>query len=514
MRQSLRLNLRSGTLALAAGLLLFVSAPFSSSRTEAPRVEVVQTSADLSQHLTRLADLQFRASTPRGLPVIHVDDRIRYQRVNAIGAAMTDASAWLLYDRLSSSRRAAVMNDLFGRAGLHLGFLRLPIGASDFTKHRTPYSYDDLPPGRTDPHLAGFSLAHDQAYIIPALRAALALNPQLKILAEPWSPPGWMKTNGSLDNRANAGILLGSAYAPFARYFVKFIQGYGRLGVPIAAITPQNEPTNPTRYPGLDLDSGGEAKLITFFLRQALHRAGLHIPIYGGDVGWDAQAVRNTSVIDGHTVVLQNGRDYVNTLITDAGTKVLSGISWHCYFGSPDVMTALHRAAPRLDQIVDECSPGIMPFSVPELMIASLRSWASTVALWNLALDPHGGPVQPPNRGCPSCTGVLTVDPRTGAVSFKPAYYQLGQLSSFIQPGARRLASDHFVSYTYPGAGIDVASQGLDDVALRNPDGSTVLLVNNNSNRKLGFAVQWHGLSFRYALAPQATTTFVWDRPT
>lgn len=508
------MNVRSGTLALAAGVLLFATAPFSSTHAAAPpRAEVVLTSGDLSQRMTRLPDLQFRRVKARGLPVIHVDDRVRYQRVTAIGAALTDTSAWLLYDRVSPSRRAAVMNDLFGAAGLHLGFLRLPMGASDFTKNRTPYSYDDLPPGRTDPQLLGFSLAHDQAYIIPVLRSVLAINPHVKILAEPWSPPAWMKTNDSLDNRANAGILRGSAYAPLARYIARFIQGYARLGIPISEIAPQNEPTNPTRYPGLDLDSGGEAQLITFFLRQALHRAGLHIPIYGGDVGWDTQAARNNSVINGHAVELQNGRDYVNSLISRAGTKVLSGISWHCYFGSPDVMTDLHRMAPRLDQIVDECSPGIMPFSIPELMIASLRNWASTVALWNLALDPRGGPVQPPNRGCPSCTGVLTVDERTGAVRFNAAYFQLGQLSSFMQPGAVRLKSEHFVSYNYAGRGIDVAGQGLDDVALGNPDGSKVLLVNNNSRSPIRFAVGWHGLSFSYSLEPQATVTFVWDRP-
>ena len=499
-------------LGVAGGLFVLAVSPERAAMSVSDRVEVIQTSETGSQRLTRLRDLTFGTSQPRGVPVINVDDRIRYQRITGFGAAMTDTSAWLLRDGLSSAARAAVLGDLFSVGGIHLNFLRVPMGASDFTKDGRPYSYDDLPPGRTDPRLLHFSMVHDEAYIVPALRQVLAINPHVEILADPWSPPAWMKANQSLGNQANRGVLLNSAYAPLARYFVKFIQAYARLGIPIASITPQNEPTNPTLYPGLDLDSASEAKLITHYLLPTLHGAGLHPTIYGGDVGVDADAAPYASVIDGERVELQSGRDYVTTLVGGGAVSALTGIAWHCYFGSPTVMSALHLVARRLDEIVDECSPAITPFSISELVISSMRNWASVVALWNLALDPHHGPVQPPNHGCPSCTGVVTVDEHRHTVSFSPAFFQLGQASAFVQPGAHRIKSEHFVTYSYRGRGTNLATPGLDDVAVLNPDGSKVLMAYNNSHSRARFAVEWRGRSFTYTLAANATVTFVWDR--
>ena len=142
-----------------------------------------------------------------------------------------------------------------------------------------------------------------------------------------------------------------------------------------------------------------------------------------------------------------------------------------------------------------------------------MRNWASAVNLWNLALNPLGQPVQPPNSGCPSCTAVVTVNEATHRVSFTLDYYQLGQVSKFVHPGAVRIASNTFVTYQYPGPGQNIASAGLDDVAFRNSDGSKVLVVYNNSSAGLPFAVRFHGRYFSALIAPGATETFVWDRP-
>jgi O-glycosyl hydrolase len=150
-----------------------------------------------------------------------------------------------------------------------------------------PYSYDDLPTGESDPSLADFSIAHDVPYIIPAVKQALATNPQLEILASPWSPPAWMKANDSLDNQNGQGSLLPSAFGSFADYLVKSIEAYEAAGVPIAAITPQNEPSSGqlgTSYPGLTLPEPDEARLIGVYLRPALRAADLDTQIYGGDL--------------------------------------------------------------------------------------------------------------------------------------------------------------------------------------------------------------------------------------
>jgi glucosylceramidase len=464
-------------------------------RADVKTVTVLQTSADLSQHLTRLPDKRFASRAARGPRVIRVDARRRYQRIAGFGAAMTDTAAWLLYDQLAPPARAAALRRLYGAGGIRLRFVRIPIGASDFTHDGTPYSYADVAPGSSDPALTTFSVAHDDAYIVPVLRQVRAINPRVKLLATPWSPPGWMKSNGSLDNIGNRAGLLPSAYQPLAEYFVRFLRDYARRGITIDAITPQNEPGLHAAYPGLNWPEPGQARWIVSNLAPALRAASLDTSIYGHDFTWAAHA-------------------YASRLAArPAVARAIAGLAWHCYYGNPRAMTELHARAPRLEQIVTECSPGISPGPTAEVLIASLRNWASTVMLWNIALDPSGGPVQ--NGGCRYCAGVVTVDGPTDAVRYGRDYYQLGQASSSIRPGARRIASNTFVTYnsTALDHGASYASAGLDNVAVANPDGSTVMLVFNNSSRPERFTVTVNGRSFRHRLPAQATVTFVWDRP-
>lgn len=464
----------------------------------APRqtVETVVTSTSLGQALTRLPAVAFGGPVPAGLPVIHVNDATRYQRIRGVGAAMTDTSAWLIHDQLGPVARNALMASLFGPSGLRLNFLRVPMGGSDFTAGRSPYTYDDRPRGGPDPSLRHFSISHDTAYTLPLLRQALRLNPQTIVLANPWSPPGWMKTSGRLDNRRHTGRLLRVAYAPLADYFVRFIRAYAHAGVHIDAITPQNEPGNPTRYPGMEFTEPEEAGWITHDLKPALTAARLHPEIYGYDYGWSTSSAV-----------------FAHRLVRSSAASSLSGIASHCYFGSPWLMSSLHQMNPRLDQIVSECSPGITPFATSELLISSMRNWASTVALWNLALDRGGGPVQPPNQGCPACSGVITVNKSTHTFAPTLDYFQLGQLSRFVAPGAVRIASENFVRYRYIRRGTDIATPGLDDVAFLNPDGSKVLLAYNDSATATAFAVESRGRTLATELPPKATETLVWDRP-
>ena len=215
-------SLLFAVLAVALMPISSEGAATAGSGTSLP-VQVVQRSANLSQRLTRLPDPS-RPGQAHGLPVIHVSDSVGYQRIVGFGASITDTSAWLLSRRLSASVSTQVMSNLFGPSGIHLNFIRIPIGASDYVAGASPYSYDDLPPGQSDPSLAKFSIAHDEAYILPVLREMLSLDPSVEIFASPWTAPGWMKTNDALGNPRARASLLRNAYAPFARYLVKFIR--------------------------------------------------------------------------------------------------------------------------------------------------------------------------------------------------------------------------------------------------------------------------------------------------
>lgn len=154
-----------------------------------------------------------------------------YQKMDGVGAALTDASAWLLQKKLSAEGRAALLRDLFSPEGAGLDGLRLPMGASDFALSH--YSYDNRPAGQTDPDLTHFSIEHDRASILPVAREALAVNPELRFMASPWSAPGWMKTSGSLYNGK-----LNPAYFPnYATYLRRVYDAYRANGVPLHAMT-------------------------------------------------------------------------------------------------------------------------------------------------------------------------------------------------------------------------------------------------------------------------------------
>ena len=460
------------------------------------RVLVTQTSADLSQAMRSLPARRFSPTTriARGVPVVDVDDTDRYQRFIGAGGAMTDSSAWLIWTQLPPAKRRLLMKLLFAPSGAHLSFLRVPIGASDYTHAGLPYSYDDQPAGRTDPQLADFSVAHDEPYILPALRAAAQLNPKVYLEGVPWSAPGWMKANDALDNHGHAGTLLPRYYTAFARYLAAFVRAYRRHGVPVNGIGVQDEPGEPNPYPGMQISTAQEADLIARDIRPALRSAGLSVNVFGWDLSWGPPKA-------------------VAPLTGDAHSGALSGLAWHCYDGAPQFMSSAHTAVPKALQIVDECSTGSNDlFATSELLISSTRNWASAVALWNLALYPQGGPAQSLGYGCESCTGVVSVDPATGHYTLSRDYYQLAQFSRFIEPGAARISSPHFVSYRLAGPGHfqTVISSGLDDVAFLDPDGTRVVFAYNTATTPITFAIRWHRSAFTYQIPPHATTTFRW----
>ncbi len=482
-----------GALALTPVATASAATTLGQRANPGPRVRVTLTSADLHQALSTPGTVSFSAGKAPAMPIVEISDFARYQKMRGVGGAMTDSSAWLIQKGLSPGTRAGLMRRLFGAGGLHLGFLRIPMGASDFTAAQSPYTYDDLAAGQTDPTLSRFSIAHDVAYIIPAIRQALAENPRLFMMAAPWSPPAWMKTTGTLANPLDViGSLLPADYGPLAQYFVRFLYAYRAAGIPVGAITPQNEPGQNSTYPGLNMDEPSEAAFVTGNLVPALRGARLHPLIYGYDNNWYG-----------------GGMTFAYDLGLSPAGHALTGIASHCYFGAPTAISGLHRVIPRLEELVSECAMPLA-FTTSELEIASMRNWATAVNLWNLALDPQGGPVQPPNYGCLHCTGIVTIDPVQHTVRLTRDYYQLGQFSRFVAPGAVRLGSNNFVTYRYTYPAGTINTPGLDDVAFQNPDGSRVLLAFNSDRHSVNFAVKDAGEYFRYRLAPGATATFVW----
>ncbi|MBA2286614.1 MAG: glucosylceramidase, partial [Ktedonobacteraceae bacterium] len=442
----------SCVLLLSAILFLPSSHPSLAAPSAGNGVSVWMTTADLKTHLAPQDSAHFSTGNGSAIIKITVNENQTYQQMDGFGASLTDGSAWLIYNKMSKSQRDALMTKLFSPVkGIGLNFLRQPMGASDLTTPASgEYSYDDMPKGQTDPNLTHFSIAHDEAYIIPLLKQALQLNPHLKIMATPWSPPGWMKSTDSMEG----GTLNTAAYTAYATYFVKFIQAYQAQGIPIFAVTPQNEPLyQPVGYPGMSFPADQEANFIAHYLAPAFAAAHISTQILGYDHNWDTPS-------------------YPTTLLSDANTRAaLAGTAWHCYAGAVEAQTVVHNAYPDKATYETECSGGQWEENnglpgTTNLLIGAIRNWSSSVVRWGLALDPNGNPNLGTGAACNQCRGIVTIDQKTGHVTYNGDYYALGHASKFLQPGATRIDSS-------------AGSNSVSDVAFKNPDGSKVLVVYN-----------------------------------
>ena len=495
-----------GAVALTAAVVPPAAASADHPGGPAPAARVWVTSPDRAELMHDRGTVAF-GTRPSGELTITVDPSRTYQSMDGFGASITDSSAAVLY-RLDPAAREQAMRSLFDPVrGIGVSALRQPIGSSDFTDE-PHYTYDDMPPGQTDFALAHFSIARDRAQILPLLRRARALNPRLTVIATPWSPPAWMKTTDSLVG----GRLKDDprVYAAYARYFVKFVQAYRAAGVPVDYLTVQNEPQNrtPNGYPGMDLPVAQEVKLIEA-VGPALRAAGLRTRILAYDHNWTTHPGDIASTPPGE----DPETDYPYEVLASPAARWVAGTAYHCYSGDPSAQTALHDAYPDKGIWFTECSGSHGPTDPPakffrdtltfharNVTIGTTRNWAKTAITWNIALDSTGGPH---NGGCDTCTGLLTLE-ADGTVSTNAEYYTIGHLSKFVRPGAVRIASTSFGTTGWNGQ--------IMDVAFRNPDGSTALVVHNENDDPRTFAVAVGGRSFDYTLPGGALATFTWPR--
>jgi glucosylceramidase len=447
------------------------------AQADAGDIQVWLTTPDAVKQLSHEPDLSF-AEDRQTATIITVDADIRYQEIVGFGAALTDASAWLMQTKMSEPQRTALLNDLFGRdGGLGLSFTRLTIGASDFS--RSQYSFDDHPKGSRDPDLRDFSIAPNRSDVLPVIKQALAINPQLKVMASPWSAPGWMKSSDSLIQ----GSLLPDAFPAYAEYFRRYIDAYSAEGVPIYAITIQNEPHfEPADYPGMRVSPQARAAFIGSYLGPLLSKTHPEVRIWDWDHNWDEP------------------QSPLAVLADPVALHYVAGVAWHCYAGEPSAQGPVHDAHPEKETWLTECSGG--EWSQPKdalswmagALVESTRYWSKGVLFWNLALDESHGPH---TGGCTNCRGVVTIDSATGNITRNVEYYVLGHASRFAMPGAVRIDSGPAVA-------------GLNDVAFLNPDGSMVLITVNLQSEPRALAVRQKNHSFAYTLAPGSVATFVW----
>ena len=443
----------------------------------AQSVSVWLTTDDQKTLLESQPAVSFAPGGSASIPTVFIDERSGFQSIEGFGASFTDSSAWLMNEKIPPAELPGVMLSLFDHTnGIGIGFVRNPMGAADLT--RSDYSYDDLSPGTTDSTLSSFSIAHDTVDIIPLLLQAKSINPRLKVMATPWSPPGWMKTSGSMIG----GTLLPSQYTAFANYFVRYIQAYETAGVPVDYISLQNEPLYlPTDYPGMSMAATDQLGILRDYVLPALSANQLSTKVLLYDHNWDQPVYPQTILADS----------------TLAASPQIGGIAWHWYGGTPGAMSLLHNQYPERKNYVTEASGGTwIPDEVKtdfETITQSMRNWSSSYVKWGMALDENRGPH---TGGCGDCTGLITVNETSGAVSYNIDYYTLGHFSKFVLPGATRVWSSN--------------ATGIVSAAFMNPNGTEALVVYNDTSASQTFQVTSRQRSFSYVLPALAGATFVW----
>jgi glucosylceramidase len=381
--------------------------------------------------------------------------------------------------QMTQARRSELLRQLFTTKGDGIGvsYLRVSIGSSDMNDH--VYSYDDLPAGQTDPTLEKFSLAPDEATVIPVLKEILAIDPEIKILGSPWSAPAWMKTNDAV----KGGELKPEFYEAYAQYMTKYVEGMKAEGINITAITPENEPLNPKNTPSMVVFAQEEDELIAKHLGPAFEKAGIKTEIQVYD--------HNPDVIS-----------YPLSILADAAaSKYVAGTAFHLYGGDSDKLTCVHNQYPNKNLYLTEQSVGGRPSAtsidiaepVSRVLIGATRNWARNVLLWNLAADPQAGP-HTNDGGCTMCFGAITLV--GDQAQFNVAYYALAHFSKFVPPGSVRIGSNEL--------------EQLSTVAFLTPEGKVVLVAVNTGNFPKTFQIEYHGRSAVATLHSESAATYVW----
>jgi len=462
------------------------------------------TRPDRSELFQRQAEAVTFSAQPQGRgATIVIDESLKMQSVDGFGFALTGGSAELMM-LMSPAARTALLRDLFRTDGTGIGvsYVRLTIGASDLNSF--VFSYDDLPAGETDPELKKFDLGQDKKDVIPVMREILAINPDIKILASPWSPPVWMKTN----DRAKGGTFNTKYYDVWARYFVKYIEQMAENGIAIDAITIQNEPLNSNNTPSMRMTAHEQAEFIKNHLGPQLRTNGLNTKIVLFDHNLDRP-------------------DYPLTVLSDPeAAAYVDGSGFHHYGGEMSAMSVMHAAFPDkhlyfTEQMVVE-RPGSgridIAAQVRRMIVDVTRNWSRNVILWNFAADPLNDP-HTDDGGCPMCQGAVTLD--GDGVTKNLAYYVIAHASKFVRPGSVRIGStnpgDMSVALTTDEERREVlrlathdSRSVLPNVAFRTPDGRIVLVVANDTWSTSSFRIQFRSQWANVRLEPGAVGTYVW----
>ena len=465
-------------------ILMFVASLVGCKPIESEETPVVFKNYQITPYFTKgdksqLLSEQTTSQTEEGLEALYtkvtLDSSVTYQTMDGFGAAMTESSAYLIKN-LDIEKQELIMQDLFGEEGINIGFVRIPMGASDFALSN--YSYNDLEDGQTDLDMEHFTLERDEQYVIPMLQMAKQVNEDILFLGSPWSAPAWMKTT----NTMNGGSIKNEYLDAYVKYFVKFIQGYQEKGLDIYAVTPQNEPLHQTtNYPTMYMNSQQQLSFV-IKMNQAFQEANIDSLIITYDHNWDQPNYP------------------MSILASENGYDAVDGSGFHCYGGQVSAQAQVAENYPDKGIWFTECSGGgwatnfasNMAWNIENVFISSINYFAKGVLMWNLALDDNDGPT---NGGCMNCRGVITIH-EDGTYTRNEEYYFIGHFSKFVNRGAERIK-------------LESSRTDLIATAFKNPNGELVVVMHNKSRSTITYTLSIDGSNVNLSIPASTTATYV-----
>lgn len=411
-------------------------------------------------------------------PTIEVDETSGFQTIDGFGYTLTGGSAQVI-NQLNTQTKKDLLQELFGNSStsISVSYLRISIGASDL--NAAPFSYDDMPAGQTDVDLNNFSLNADMTDLIPLLKEILLINPNIKIMAVPWSAPVWMKDNGSF----TGGNLLPQYYGVYAQYFVKYVQQMKAAGITIDAVVPQNEPLHPGNNPSMLMQAADQAAFIKNNLGPAFRAAGITAKIVIYDHNCDRP-------------------DYPIAVLNDAAANsFIDGSAFHLYGGDISALSQVHNSFPGKNVYFTEqytsstaAFSGDLKWHLKNVVIGSMRNWSKNALEWNLANNASFEPHTP--GGCSVCKGAITIE-SSSLFTRNVAYYIIAHASKFVPAGSVRIASN--------------LASGLQNVAFKTPEGKKVLIVENDGTAAELFNIKYNGKWITTSLEAGSAGTYIWQ---
>jgi len=448
--------------------------PVTPPPAQVNNVDFWYTANDQSVLLQKQSGILSFGTIANSNPFIDIDSTQVFQTIDGFGFTLTGGSAYVI-NQLNSVDKSNLLQELFGNSPNSIGisYLRISIGASDLSA--SVFSYDDMPLGQVDISLANFSLNNDMTDLIPLLKQIISINPNIKILATPWSPPIWMKDN----NSSVGGGLQTQYYNVYAQYFVKYIQAMKTQGITIDAITPQNEPLNPSNNPSMVLSAIQEASFIRDNLGPAFQAAAITTKIIDYDHNCDQPT-------------------YPATVLSDAvAYNFVNGSAFHLYAGDIGALSTVHNLYPNKQVYFTEqytastgAFGGDLMWHLKNVIIGSMRNWSRNALEWNLANDPSYGPHT--LGGCTTCKGALTI---STSVTRNVGYYIIAHASKFVPVGSSRIYSN--------------ISGSLNNVAFLTPSGQKVLIVENDATGTASFNIRFNGKWVSTSLAGGGVATYI-----